>query len=65
MNLIQVKELVKKGESTNIEFKKSTASLRSAMETICAFLNNGGGSVLIGVNDKGLLIDDKFTRQQG
>lgn len=51
MNLKSLKSLVKLGESETLEFKKSTAQLQSAFESVCAFLNNNGGVVLIGVND--------------
>lgn len=61
MNLAQLKVLAKKGESTTVEFKKSTASLRVNFETVCAFLNVKGGSILIGVNDKGQLVGQEVT----
>jgi ATP-dependent DNA helicase RecG len=61
MNIQQLEKLVKQGESETVEFKKSTALLRSAFETICAFLNGKGGTVLIGVNDKGDLIGQNMT----
>jgi ATP-dependent DNA helicase RecG len=53
MNMAQLKKLIKQGESETVEFKKSTALMRSIFETICAFLNGKGGTVLIGINDKG------------
>ena len=52
----QLTSLIKQGESHTLEFKKSTANLQSAFETICAFLNGDGGIVLIGVTDDGQLI---------
>lgn len=61
MNLKQIKDLIEKGESATVEFKKSTALLRSVCETICAFLNTKGGTVLIGVNDNGQLIGQHVT----
>ncbi|MCK5682201.1 ATP-binding protein, partial [bacterium] len=45
--------LVQKGESQNLEFKKTTGQRQQAVKTICAFLNGPGGNVLFGVNDKG------------
>ena len=51
--------LVAQGESETLEFKRSTAELRRAGETLCAFLNGEGGQVLIGVAP-----DSKVVGQQ-
>jgi ATP-dependent DNA helicase RecG len=52
MTIKQLENLVKRGESETLEFKKSTSLLSAAMQTICAFLNSDtGGTVLIGVTD--------------
>ena len=67
MQINQIKNLIKKGESQNIEFKKSTAQLQAAIETICAFLNGNGGVVLIGVSNDGKIIGQDIsdhTRQE-
>jgi ATP-dependent DNA helicase RecG len=56
MNLKQLTALINKGESSSLEFKKSTGLLRDIFETICAFLNGNGGTVLIGVTDAGKII---------
>lgn len=56
MNLDQIKKFVTHGESSILEFKKSTGQMRSAFETVCAFLNGEGGIVLIGVTDEGKII---------
>lgn len=61
MNLIELTELVKNGESQILEFKKSTSNLKAAFQTICGFLNNSGGTVLIGVNDTGKIIGQNIT----
>jgi ATP-dependent DNA helicase RecG len=53
--------LVKQGESTGLEFKTSTAKLHSVFETICAFLNGRGGTVLIGVKNNGQIIGQDVT----
>lgn len=53
MNLEELKELCQKGEKKTVEYKTSTAHLRAAFETTCAFLNSKGGTVLIGVHDDG------------
>lgn len=39
-----------------VEFKETTGQLERGMETLCAFLNGNGGTVLFGVNDKGKII---------
>jgi ATP-dependent DNA helicase RecG len=54
--LINFEELVQKGESATLEFKKSTALLPKIGETLCGFLNGRGGRVFIGVSDEGKLI---------
>lgn len=61
MKLEHLQKLVMQGESETLEFKKSTALMRSIFETICAFLNSKGGTILIGVNDKGELVGQDVT----
>ena len=62
MKLNQLKTLVKQGESETLEFKKTTANLHAAMETVCAFLNSDhGGKVLIGVNNDGKIIGQEVN----
>lgn len=56
MHLAQLKKIVAQGESDTVEFKKSTSLLSAAFKTICAFLNNKGGMVLIGVTEQGKII---------
>jgi len=53
--LAALQSLVAQGESETLEFKRSTAELRRAGETLCAFLNGDGGQVLVGVGPKGQL----------
>ncbi len=77
MNIL---ELINTGESYNLEFKssfrwdvragkKNSAIEHASLKTISAFLNSGGGVLLIGVEDNGNIIgieidkfdnDDKF-----
>ena len=56
--------LIAGGESASLEFKqtmrwdtklqkRSTEVQRASMKTVCAFLNSGGGTLLIGVADTG------------
>lgn len=62
MKLAQLKALVKKGESEQLEFKKTTASLDSGMQTVCAFLNSThGGVVIFGVTDDGRIVGQQVT----
>jgi len=64
MNLEDIKKTIaKRGESGTVELKKSTANLKSAAQTLCAFLNGKGGTVFIGIgNDHkviGQVVNDK------
>jgi len=61
MDLKEIKRLVQAGESDILEFKKSTAQLRRAFETLCGMLNSGGGSVLIGVTPNSRIIGQKIS----
>ncbi len=63
MNIEQIKELARKGESHHLELKKSTALLKPAFETLCAFLNCKGGTVLIGVTNDGKILGQEVTDQ--
>jgi ATP-dependent DNA helicase RecG len=69
MEMNQIEFLAKQGESQSLEFKKSTSNLKDVFQTICAFLNGDGGTVLIGVTDTGELagqeISDKTKREIG
>lgn len=40
--LADLQSLVAQGESETLEFKRSTAELKRAGETLCAFLNDEG-----------------------
>jgi len=54
MSLELVKNLLKQREKIRIEFKEAKDSIpRNLFETVCAFLNREGGSVLLGVNNRG------------
>jgi ATP-dependent DNA helicase RecG len=46
-------ELIRKGESEIVEFKKTSGTLREAIETVCAFANHRGGYLFMGVDDSG------------
>lgn len=63
----EIERIAQAGESETIEFKKSTAQLRRAAETLCGMLNGNGGRVLIGVTPEGRIlgqtISDKTLRE--
>jgi predicted HTH transcriptional regulator len=52
MDYCNLQKLIADGESLTVEFKKAATELpKSLFETICAFLNRQGGTVLLGVAD--------------
>ena len=51
----ELSTLTADGESSTVEFKKTTASLSGGVRTVCAMLNGKGGFVLFGVSDQGEL----------
>ena len=58
MGLISVKEiarLARQGEGTTLEFKRTTGELKEGLQTLCAFLNSSGGTVLFGVRPDGAI----------
>ncbi|HJH25952.1 MAG TPA: hypothetical protein C5S37_04075, partial [Methanophagales archaeon] len=55
-------ELVKKGESEEVEFKKSTAQLDRALKSVCSFLNHKGGRVYFGIS-KGKIVGQEVSDQ--
>lgn len=61
MTYDELANLVKQGESDTLEFKSTTSQLDKAARTLCGFLNGQGGTVLIGVSDKGALIGQEVA----
>ncbi len=61
MDLVSLKEMIQKGESETVEFKKSTALLSAICETLCGFLNGKGGKVLIGVSSEGKVVGQTIS----
>ena len=61
MNLTQLKQLVHEGESNQVEFKRSTAQIKAAFTTVCAFLNGTGGIVVFGAKDNGEFIGQQVA----
>lgn len=52
-NLTQIHELIQAGEGYHLEFKESPD--KGLIEEVCAFANSGGGKILLGVADNGLI----------
>ena len=48
-------------ESETLEFKETTKTRREATQTVCAFLNQDGGQVLIGVTPTGEVIGQQVS----
>ena len=52
-----IDQLLGQGEGLSVEFKESHSDLpKSLFETICAFLNREGGTILLGVRDDGTIL---------
>lgn len=52
----QLEEAIKQRESTRLEFKAEVPSPLNLAKSISAFHNTDGGSIVVGVNDKGDII---------
>ena len=55
MTLEELKKLIADDEGETVEVKETTGQRRNACETLCAFLNKDGGTVVFGVTKKGKL----------
>ena len=53
-----IKNMLSAGESKRLEFKSASAGLGAMGASICAFLNSGGGQMLVGVRDDGTVESD-------
>src|SRR3972149_258731 len=54
MSIELVKTLLKKREKIRIEFKEARSAVpQNLFETVCAFLNREGGSILLGIDNNG------------
>ncbi len=49
MNLGELEKLVNRGEGPTVELKRSTGELREGLQTLCAFLNGSGGTLVFGI----------------
>jgi predicted HTH transcriptional regulator len=61
MNISEIEKLVKQGESSTLEFKKSFSDPDKIGKTISSFVNTDGGIILIGVTDNQKLIGIEIT----
>ncbi len=53
----RIKKLIEQGENSKVELKQALFEFPSdAYETICAFLNSQGGTLILGVNDNSEII---------
>ena len=51
---INIPDILKKGEGLSVEFKRAKNKLpENLFDTVCAFLNRNGGTILLGVADNG------------
>ncbi len=53
MKINDILDILSLGENQNIEFKASCVNIDSIGKTICAFLNSGGGYIIVGIDDNG------------
>ncbi|MCB0595687.1 MAG: putative DNA binding domain-containing protein [Lewinellaceae bacterium] len=52
-DLASSQDLIFRGESDRVEFKSSIKYKKEITEALCAFMNHCGGTIFIGVDDKG------------
>lgn len=62
-NIEDINKLVCQMETEQIEFKETTGQLERGMETLCAFLNGEGGTILYGVTDRGKITGQEISDQ--
>jgi len=51
-----LEEIIKRGENEQVEFKRDLSQREDFLETVTAFANTEGGSILVGVDDNGTVI---------
>jgi predicted HTH transcriptional regulator len=52
MNSVELLEIIKRGESSEVQFKERLPHIDSFAHELIAFSNSQGGKIIIGVNDK-------------
>ncbi len=63
MTIKQIEALAASGESETREFKETTGTRREAAMTVCAFLNQHGGQVLLGVTQAGVVVGQQVSER--
>jgi len=61
MNQAAIERRISGGETSTLELKKSTGQLDRVGETLCAFLNGDGGTVIVGVTAEGRIVGQAVT----
>ena len=65
-SLQRVHELIRTGEGVDVEFKEARSELpKTFFETVCAFLNMDGGTILLGIANNGQIrgVDPKSVNR--
>lgn len=66
MDIKEIEELIKNGEKIDVEFKESQNRLtKDIFDTVCSFNNRNGGTILLGISDKGEILgvnEDKIDK---
>ncbi len=60
----QLRQLVRQGEGTHLEFKRRASSPDQIVREMIAFANTSGGILLVGVNDDGDLSGVKYPQEE-
>lgn len=63
MNEKELLKMIEKGESEEVELKKSTAQAEKALKAICGFLNHKGGTVYFGIDEGREIIGQEVSDQ--
>jgi ATP-dependent DNA helicase RecG len=54
---INIQKILEQGEGLTVEFKTAASEMpKNILETVCAFLNRYGGTILLGVSDEGKIV---------
>ncbi len=56
MNLEELRQMTEQGEGNRLEFKESLSDMKRILKTLCAYANTEGGTILVGVTDRGKII---------